>query len=105
MPDQKKYHGAIEVKDIVSFFLRRISDIRMYVEISEEQELISKFNSVEANCKELFELASKVATNERPPDRIVIDPDRGIDDFLSSSCGCDDDCSGGCSGCGGGCNP
>lgn len=102
MSDQKKYHGAIEVKDIVSYFLRRINDIKLYVEVSDEQDLIRKFSEVEHSCKELHELASKIAVAERPPDRIVNDPDRGISDFLSSSCDCDDDCEGGCGNCGGG---
>ncbi|MFA5049169.1 MAG: hypothetical protein WC516_09155 [Patescibacteria group bacterium] len=106
MTDQKKYHGAIEIKDIVSYFLRRMDDIRSYVGYTEEEELILKFNSVGESCKELFALAAKIADAERPPERIVENPDRGIDDFFSGrDCGCDDDCSGGCSGCGGSCNP
>lgn len=107
MSDQKKYHGAIEVKDVVSYFLRRINDIKLYVEVSEEQELIHKFSEVENSCRELHELASKIAVVERPPDRVVSDPDRGISDFLSNSGDCDDDCGvcGNCGGSCGGCNP
>ena len=80
-----KYHGAIEVKDIVSYFLRRMDDIRSYVGYTEEEELIAKFNSVGESCKELFALAVKIADAERP------------------NCGYNNDCSNGYSSCGG-CN-
>lgn len=109
MTSQEKYHAAIEVKDIVSFFLRRMNDIRQYVEFGKEECLIEKFNEVEKNCKELFDLAAKVAETERPPERKLMDPDRGINDFLEGvcdwGCDCDGNCGGGCGNCGGGCSP
>ena len=106
MSDFKRYHAAIEIKSIVSYHLRRISEIRIVVEDSKVEELIGLFNESEQACQRLYTLASEIADTDRCETKVPEYADRGIDDFLSGAdCGCDDDCSGGCSGCGGGCNP
>jgi hypothetical protein len=110
MTEFKKYHAAIEIKDIASLFLRQMEKINVLVNESEEIELISKFNEAVKSCEELYKVASSVALTEKPPEREIKDSDRGINEFLSyRSCGCDDDCNGGncgnCSSNGGGCQP
>lgn len=107
MTDFNKYHSAVEIKDITSFFLRRLKDVSKYVNDGGDEEFVNKVNAVKVACEELLAMSCEIANVERPPERIVIDADRGINDFLegcgscSGDCDCDGDCSGGCGGCGG----
>ena len=105
MSDSKRYYAAVEVKGIVSYHIRRIGDIKDVVKESGEVELIELFNESELACQRLYAMASEIADKDRPEIVIPDYVDRGIDDFLSSNCGCDDDCAGGCSGCSSGCKP
>lgn len=106
MTDFNKYHSAVEIKDITSFFLRRLKDVSKYVNNGGDEKFVNKVNEVKVACEELLAMSCEIANVERPPERIVVDVDRGINDFLegcgSGGCGCDDDCNGGnCGGCGG----
>lgn len=105
MADFIKYHSAVETKGLISYFLRRVNEVRKYIETDEE--LYSRLEKIESNCKDLISVAEKIIETEKPEERVVEDVDRGINEFLEScECSCDDDCSGGCGGGCGGCgNP
>ena len=100
MADQTKYHTAIEIKSITAFFIRRMKEIEKYVESNDDKDLQDMFLETENKCIELYEFSSKRAEEERPPEIMLSDPDRGINDFLEIfSCG---SCGGNCGNCGGG---
>lgn len=99
-----KYYAAIEIKDITANFLRRMKEVKLYMEGIDEEELIIKFGEVRLGCESLLQMATELAAKEKPPEREVKNPDRGINEFLEGcerDCDCDSGCSGGCSGCGG----
>ena len=104
MSNFKKYYSAVEAKETLSLFVRRLFDFKVYIEDIGDEEFIKRINNLEQECKELFKKAVEIADKERPEERIVINPDRGIDDFLEGcggGCDCEEDCGGGCGGCGG----
>lgn len=102
MTFNNKYHSAIEAKDAVAPFIRRLDDVNGYAEGTGEGELIKKIGEIKRNCEELIIIADEIINRERPEERILIDPDRGINDFFEDyNVGCDGDCKGGCGGCGG----
>ena len=98
----KKYHSALEVKSIVSYFIRHLNSIAQYTE--SEEIIQNKINYIKKECEELLNLAEAIIVVERPDEIILTNPDRGINDFIEGGftpCGdCDPNCNGG--NCGGG---
>lgn len=94
---REKYHAAIEIKESVSFFLRRMKEINECVLDSQEKELISLYGDLVSRCQDLHTFACEVAVNNKP-EQVVINEDRGIGEFLSGRLGCSG-CSGSCGGC------
>ena len=59
----KNYHAAIEIKDIVSYFLRRCVDINLCVMDCEDKNIILKFNEVKDKCNEIMETIEETVKN------------------------------------------
>ena len=102
MPNQKKYHAAIEIKTLTLSYLRNMIKLKECIMNSEEDEFICVYNNVINFCQELFDFSAELAKKEKPPE-ITASFDRGINDFIDwgkGSCG-----GGDCGNCGGGCSP
>lgn len=105
MAYKELYGTSIEVKYITAYFLRRLEETKKYISTCESKELVEKFNEVVDRCNELYDMSSKLAISEKPTERLIVNPDRGVQDFIDNCGGGDDKCGSGCGGCGGGCKP